>query len=1013
MSSKSRKFIWSVPVVAAFAVIGALAAFGVLGVGNAQAQDAAPPTNVEAEAGNALINIYWTASSAPGLDGYEVQIKESSEPEADWGAPTTFDPDPITGTDTSVSITGLALDTSFDVRIRATTARSGANANSDWVTVTGLTPTAPKKPGVVQNLEVSLGSGNTELAVSWDAPDSDGGSDITSYVVSVVPDTSSITCDPGTAASSTPYTCTLSGTDLGTATVIGGLTASTEYTITVTADNVVATGSTTASDEATGTPATPPSSGTLASSSSTGSATVSLTLTVTLTEDLTGSDWVEIYLEDDYQEPGSIANSAVVFEVRGDPTDSAATQLADTDTTFVAAAVEIDDGGDLNGEDNAVVISARIPDMKGGDLLGYPKAGQTLILLVSEAAGVKNPSEENDHDNGFSIIGGTDPRAGDAEMENVGDPESYADDDGKLLTWAKISLSDEDNGRGTPITITGSGFNDGTVAEAFVFEGVEGTTPECDEVLGGTSLGTADVGSDDKFTIAFTVHQDDFAPGAVNYICAADNDSPNRQASAVKTFELQDSLTIDPMSVNSGDEVTLKPRDYVGDVVSVELAGEKMWTAASGDVDDFAVTPDGSDYLFDMPGGLSGIVPVKVNFSTGNATGTITVTPSGLELSKTEVAPNETIIISGSGFSENSTILVSEIKIDGKALVVDNAGTRGTGDARNIQTTSSGEFTATVSVWHDGSGNPALDDDTYTVKATDANGFEGSVSITVLEPSLSVNPTVASPRDYITISGANWPISTSDVDNEVSINVDDRDRSASVDSTGRFNYSYQLSGSIDIGTSHTITVTYDGGDGGDIEEEIDFEVPESNVVLTPSQARPGETIGLEITGMPIYSLVKHIKIDGADRLDISFNTDAEGDVTVTGILVPFLDPGFYPVEVGVGTNPDNDELAAETAVVQLEILAEDTVTGTAQSVSDALSEISGSLVRVFHFNNASKVWTFYDPRPEFEGLNTLNELANGQPYWILVSEGQENVVLNGQTRNLTCVGGDCWNQEVW
>ena len=45
----------------------------------------------------------------------------------------------------------------------------------------------------------------------------------------------------------------------------------------------------------------------LVSSSSTGSAGVKLTLTVPLTEDLTGSSWVEIYLEDDYQEPGSIA----------------------------------------------------------------------------------------------------------------------------------------------------------------------------------------------------------------------------------------------------------------------------------------------------------------------------------------------------------------------------------------------------------------------------------------------------------------------------------------------------------------------------------------------------------------------------------------------------------------------------------------------------------------------------------------------------------------------------------
>ena len=63
-------------------------------------------------------------------------------------------------------------------------------------------------------------------------------------------------------------------------------------------------------------------------------------------------------------------------------------------TTFTAAAVEIDDGGEIDGEDNAVVISARIPDMKDGDATGYPEAGQTLVMVVSNAAGIKNPSEE-------------------------------------------------------------------------------------------------------------------------------------------------------------------------------------------------------------------------------------------------------------------------------------------------------------------------------------------------------------------------------------------------------------------------------------------------------------------------------------------------------------------------------------------------------------------------------------------------------------------------------------------
>ena len=214
-----------------------------------------------------------------------------------------------------------------------------------------------------------------------------------------------------------------------------------------------------------------------------------------------------------------------------------------------------------------------------------------------------------------------------------------------------------------------------------------------------------------------------------------------------------------------------------------------------------------------------------------------------------------------------------------------------------------------------------------------------------------------------------------------------------------------MSSGIGIGEEHDVKVTFTSRHNDKIEEETTFSVPSSNVVITPPAAAPGQTIALEISGMPIGELVSEVIIDGGNRLGgINLNTDRNGDVTITGIVVPYSEPGFYPVKIEVGT---------ETAIVQLEILAEDSVAGIAQSVTDALPEISDSLVRVFHFNTGSKVWTFYDPRPEFEGLNTLTELAAGQPYWILVPETQENVVLNGRPRNLTCVGGDCWNQLVW
>ena len=761
--------------------------------------------------------------------------------------------------------------------------------------------------------------------------------------------------------------------------------------------------------EATPTPGTDlPADAMLDSSSSTGSVGVKLTLIIPLTENLNSGSWVELYLEDDYQEPGDISTADVIFSATGGTPSTAGTPSSTTGDggTFDASAVEIDDGGKIGTEEDVVVISARIPDMDPrDDYYGYPGVGQTLTMVVRTSAGIKNPSEQGMHSTGFAIIGGTDDRADVADTK--------LDD---LPTWAKISLSAEDGGRGKEVTITGSGFNNDRNAEAFVL--VAGTKPmDCMALVDhddSESLGTATVGSDDKFSIVFTVHQDEFDAGKVNWICAKDSESEggNRYSSDVDGFELKDSLSITPATVVSGDEVTLKPRDFTSDTLKyVYLGGTEAENTLMCCGTGYDVQRDGtSDYVFDMPGGYSGSLSITVEYSDGaKASVTITVAPSSLTLNQTEVAPNQSIIISGSGFNDGAEILTSNITIDGKMLKVDDAGTEGSGASRHVSITSSGQFTVTVNVWHDGAGNPVLDADEYTIKVTDSSGYEGKTKITILEPTVMVTPQVAGPRDSITISGTNWPVSTSEDDYDVSIEVDDKTRTASIDSSGRFNYEYRLSGRIGIGEEHDVKVTFDGGTGGNIEEETTFSVPSSNVVITPAAAAPGQTIDLEISGMPIGELVSEVMIDGGNRLGgINLNTDRNGAVTITGIVVPYSEPGFYPVKIEVGTGS-----SPQIAIVQLEILAEDTVAGVTAALPGALSELGDNLVRIFHFNNSTKVWTFYDPRPEFEGLNTLVELADGQPYWILVSEGQDNVVMNGKTRDLTCVGGDCWNQEVW
>ncbi len=731
-------------------------------------------------------------------------------------------------------------------------------------------------------------------------------------------------------------------------------------------------------------------------SSTTSGAGVELILTIdSLPMNAVDGTSVELFLEDDFQVPDSIDRNDVYFTVPGGDEDQ-----NDGGRVRADYAVEIDDDDHYGGDDDWS-IRVFIPDMNNAENSGYngPVAGQTVNLVFSKAAGIKNPTEAGTHSVGYKVLG---PNDEPNETDGIIDL-------GTVATLAKISLSDEDAGRGKEITITGTGFNNGTGAEVFVL--VADTKPESCMALimddDAESLGTAAVGSDDKFVVTYTVHQDEFDAGPVNHICAADFEAGNpRFSSDIDTFDLEASVTVSPDSANFGDEVTVKPRDFVDPISSITLGQTCAWTAASDDDDCFDVERDGSDFVFDLPGGLDERIQIAVTDGDQTKRIYMGVVASTLELSQTEVAPNASIIISGSGFTENSSILVSDITIDDEPMVVDDAGTEGTGSARHVRITSSGEFSATVRVWtaSSSSNNPTLDDDDYTIKIVDQGGFEGEVDITILEPTVTITPEEASPRDYIVISGANWPISTADQDNSVVIEVDGRTRNADIGSTGRFRYEYQLRSTIKIGDEHDVTVTYDDG-RDDIEEEGTFSVVQAELSVTPAAAGPGQTIAVEIQGMPPYTLVDHVRIDGANRLGgRNVNTDREGDAIVDNILVPFLDPGFYPVEVRVGN---------ETRVAQFEVLAEALVPGVAADIPTATAGLGDNLEAIFHFNNTSKEWTFFDPRPEFADLNTLTELNGGQPYWVLVKDSQEDVDWNGRLVNFTCAADDCWNLEIW
>ena len=129
--------------------------------------------------------------------------------------------------------------------------------------------------------------------------------------------------------------------------------------------------------------------------------------------------------------------------------------------------------------------------------------------------------------------------------------------------------------------------------------------------------------------------------------------------------------------------------------------------------------------------------------------------------------------------------------------------------------------------------------------------------------------------------------------------------------------------------------------------------------------------------------------------------DGAGQIKDLIVTVPTLDAGAYIVQLQVG---------GAVAFSEVTVLGE-TMFGYSP-LPDVLAPLGNNLVRVFHYNNAIKTWSFYDPRPEFAELNTLSSLTSGEPYWILTRESHR-VTFNGQGQTLTCREDNCWNILVW
>ena len=368
---------------------------------------------------------------------------------------------------------------------------------------------------------------------------------------------------------------------------------------------------------------------TIRSSSTSANATVELRLTIdSLPEDMYVGSSVELYLENDFQVPDAIGANSVYF------TANPVTRQTGSGARVHATNAAVIRNGPHLGGNNDWSIRVLIPDLCASltdecEGPNGPMQYQTLTMVINDDAGIKNPSEAGSYGVGYSLLGP-------ADNGNRG-PEVLLED---LPTYAKISLSDEDNTRGYHLIVTGAGFNDGTSAAVYVLhDGVakwwdtlncaemnavvgsndtEGrgycrlwaplsdaekdavlsaalsgsnASTLCQHIIGtGWRAGIALVNADSTVSVTLEVTVPEFRAGDQNYLCMIDGEG-RRSDTDVEQFTLEPSVSASPTNAITGTTITLSVLDLpnAGATFSeLKIAGFQVFPAQDGN--DVAVT---------------------------------------------------------------------------------------------------------------------------------------------------------------------------------------------------------------------------------------------------------------------------------------------------------------------------------------------------------------------------------------------------------------------------------------
>ena len=745
---------------------------------------------------------------------------------------------------------------------------------------------------------------------------------------------------------------------------------------------------------------------------------------------------------EDFGVPSSISTSSVTIE-SGIYTFTPEDVSTDGEEIFISIGDVTEDvgtGGTRDTESGGVYI------------VGGNNAQMTVVFRKS--AGISNPTEA-----------GTFPAKitfDELELETA-----------EIPVLRKISTDEEDGGLGTVVTATGKGYKNGTSLTVFVdrlipvmwnvpddgegmiplpydmvsaYDSLVEEEPDRGNIpmgnipaddgeamhtyvddgekfaeapnrrldLGEDQLCVVDkIGGNDVGKCEFTVSHPTFG-GGLNYINAVDG--RNGYAPSPDTFELTASIQASPDGGSPGeiilvqvvdftrnaeiDKVQIGRQNYCGD--DANPVGET--NACRGSVD----STGSGNFKITIPNwARAGVQELKV-WDTSDESASTNVTLSGPQIQVTPqtVLSNQRVSLVGVGFSSGAMIgdedgseQISEISIGGEVI----PWKRVSGGA-DVDVDSGGNWSASVDLPFS---EATTAEGERIIRITDSGGRSGDVVVDVPAREVTITPASGRVGTIAVVRGNGFP-SKNDEGSSFNIEIvydagNDKEITVSAvpDASGRFEVQLRIPTTASIPSNNTVKVSFEDDDDVVVVTTVAHEVPEGVINLSTTSGGPGSAVTINGEGFKAFVPISSVMIGSLDITPAPKpSTDGNGMMSFT-VTIPGLDVGIQTIEVDVGQTTSSTGFTVTESGVN---------PGDIKEVAAGLEPLGDNFVSVWHFNNDTKMWSFYTPALE-EG-NSLSHLITGETYLIRIKSTVE-VILNNDTRNLTCVGDNCWNQIVW